>query len=193
VIDRTDIVRIFVDIPEEDADYVDVGTEASVLIKAYRDEPIPAAVTRISWALNPKSRTLRTEIDLPNPESRLLPGMYAYVKVDIKRPSVQALPLEALTYTGDQAYCWLYENGRAVRTEIETGVSDGEWIEVTNRRAPGSEAPAAEIAWTPIDGSERVIISDLSTLTQNARVQINPPKREAKVARGAWPRGRSSR
>ena len=86
VVDRTDVVRIFVDIPEQDANYVHIGTKATVLAKAYRDEPIPAEVTRTSWALNIKSRTLRAEIDLPNPGSQLLPGMYAYAKVIIERP-----------------------------------------------------------------------------------------------------------
>ena len=81
VVDRTDIVRIFVDIPEQDANYVHIGTKATVLAKAYRDQPIPGTVTRTSWALNVKSRTLRAEIDLPNPGSQLLPGMYAYANV----------------------------------------------------------------------------------------------------------------
>ena len=75
-----------------------IGTKASVLAKAYRDEPIPGSVTRTSWALNVKSRTLRAEIDLPNPGSQLLPGMYAYAKVIIERPGVRALPVAALTY-----------------------------------------------------------------------------------------------
>ena len=106
VVDRTDIVRIFVDIPEQDANYVHIGTKATVLAKAFRDEPLPGTVTRTSWALNVKSRTLRAEIDLPNPGSRLLPGMYAYAKVIIERPGVRALPLDALTYSGEKTYCW---------------------------------------------------------------------------------------
>ena len=109
----------------------------------YRDEPIPGTVTRTSWALNVKSRTLRAEIDLPNPGSQILPGMYAYGKVIIERPGVRALPLAALTYRGDQTFCWRYEDGHAVRTEIQTGVSDGEWIEVTNRRVPASRTEPA--------------------------------------------------
>ena len=173
VVDRTDVVRIFVDIPEQDANYVQIGTKATVLAQAYRDEPIPGTVTRTSWALNVKSRTLRAEIDLPNPDSQLLPGMYAYAKVIIERPGVRALPLAALTYSGDQTFCWRYENGKAVRTEIQTGVSDGEWIEVTNRRVPGSQAGhAGEVPWTPIDGSEQVILGDLSILTDGAPVKV---------------------
>ena len=107
-----------------------------MLAQAYRDEEIPATVTRTAWALNVKSRTLRAEIDLTNTDSQLLPGMYAYGKVTIDRPGVRAVPVDALVYSGDQTFCWHYENGHAVRTEIETGVSDGEWIEVTNTAPP---------------------------------------------------------
>ena len=101
--------------------------------------------------------------------------MYAYGKVIIERPGVRAVPLDALVYSGDKTFCWLYENGKAVRTEIETGVSDGEWIEVTNRRAPAPrQAPADKVPWTPIDGSEQVILGDLSILTEGATVQTGP-------------------
>ena len=46
VVDRTDVVRIFVDIPESDANYVSVGTKATVMAKAFRDQPIECVVTR---------------------------------------------------------------------------------------------------------------------------------------------------
>ena len=48
-VDRTDVVRIFVDIPEQDANYVQIGTKATVLAKAFRDKELPASVTRTSW------------------------------------------------------------------------------------------------------------------------------------------------
>jgi HlyD family secretion protein len=170
VVDRTDIVRIFVDIPEQDANYVHVGTKATVLAKAYRDQPIPATVTRTSWALNVTSRTLRAEIDLPNPNSQLLPGMYAYAKVIIERPDVRALPVSALTHSGDRTYCWKYENGHSVRTEVETGVSDGDWIEVTNWQVP--TAPNAEDPWVPVKGTEQVIVGDLTILADGGPVEL---------------------
>jgi multidrug efflux pump subunit AcrA (membrane-fusion protein) len=183
VVDRLDIVRIFVDIPERDANFVRAGTKASVLARAYRDQEIPASVTRVAWALNQKSRTLRAEIDLPNPKSQLLPGMYAYVKVKIDRPNVQALPLDALEYNGDQTLCWLYEGGKAVRAELETGATDDEWIEVTNRRPPAPpEEPADKFPWTPIDGTEQVILGDLSTVTEGAAVEVGPATQGTKRA-----------
>ena len=178
VVDRLDIVRIFVDIAERDANFVNIGTKVSVHARAFRDTELAATVTRVSWALNMKSRTLRAEVDLPNPDSQLLPGMYAYVKVVIERPNVQALPESALVHNGDQILCWLYENGKAVQTELETGVSDDDWVEVTNRRPPVPlEAPGDSVPWTPIDGTEQVILGDLSGLTDGAPVEVEttPP------------------
>jgi multidrug efflux pump subunit AcrA (membrane-fusion protein) len=170
VVDRTDIVRIFVDIPEADANYVQIGTKAAVQIKGYRDQWIRGTVTRTSWALNVKSRTLRAEIDLPNSGSQILPGMYAYGKVIIERPNVRALPVSALVKSGDQTFYWRYEDGHAVRTEVQTGVSDGEWVEVTNRQLP-PKSPGDD-PWAPIDGSEQVIVGDLTLLTEGSAVRL---------------------
>ena len=88
-----------------------------------------------------------------------------------------------MSYSGDQTFCWLYESGKAVRTEVETGVSDDEWIEVTNRRPPvPPEAPSDSVPWTPIDGTEQVILGDLSGLADGAAVEVAPATAETKLA-----------
>jgi HlyD family secretion protein len=181
VVDRTDIVRIFVDIPEWDANYVHgekdgtkgnhpIPTKAAVLIQAYRDQWLPAVVTRTAWALNVKSRTLRAEVDLPNPGGKILPGMYAYGKVIIERPNVRALPESTLVKSSEKTFFWRYKDGRAVATEVRTGISDGEWTEVTSRQLPPTSS--GDDPWTPIDGSEQVIVGDLSVLTEGCSVKV---------------------
>jgi multidrug efflux pump subunit AcrA (membrane-fusion protein) len=181
VVDRTDVVRIFVDIPEQDANYVQIGTKATVLARAYKDKEIEGSVTRTSWALNVKSRTLRAEIDLPNPNNQLLPGMYAYAKVHVERPGVLALPREALLTIAERTYCMTLEGGKAARTELEVGVTDGEWVEVTNRRrSPAGTATVLDAPWTPIDGTEQVILGDLSVLTDGAPVKVGTDKGDAR-------------
>jgi multidrug efflux pump subunit AcrA (membrane-fusion protein) len=203
VVDRTDVVRIFVDVPEADANYVHGestvgkgdGSKAMVRVTAFRDVVIPATVTRTAWALNVKSRTLRAEIDLRNedlkmyfdkgdhaiaegkqmPRRTILPGMYAYGKVKIERPKVQALPMAALMRVGDKAYYWRLENGKAVRIEVQTGLSDGEWIEVTSREIPGKED---DTRWAKLENNEQIIIGDLSVLTDGGLVQVSSSKSE---------------
>jgi multidrug efflux pump subunit AcrA (membrane-fusion protein) len=191
VVDRIDIIRVYVDIPEQYADHVHIGSKASVLVRAYRDEPIPCTVTRTSWALNIQSRTLRAEIDLPNPRSQLLPGMYAYANVIIERPGVRAVPEAALMHQGDKTvlrvgektFCWIYEDGRAKRIELETGISDGKWIEATNRRvARSGAASTGNEPWTPIDVKEQVILGDLSILADGSPVTIARDSDTTKVA-----------
>jgi multidrug efflux pump subunit AcrA (membrane-fusion protein) len=214
VVDRTDVLRIFIDVPEHSANYVHIGSKAIVLIKAFRDQPIVGTVTRTSWALNVDSRTLRAEIDLPNTgspipddvpqvvhdaiskvklpktESQILPGMYAYGKVIIERPKARVLPKSALMQVGDKTFCFAYEDDKAVLTEIQTGISDGKWVEVTNRRrrtpadtgvqnvsfrrkAEDGKAPRDEDdAWMPFDGTERIILGDLSILTDGETVKV---------------------
>ncbi|MGP0066247.1 MAG: efflux RND transporter periplasmic adaptor subunit [Isosphaeraceae bacterium] len=172
VVDRTDIIRIFVDVPERDANFIHIGSEARVKLWAYRDEWLPASVTRLSWALNTRSRTMRAEIDMPNPGSQILPGMYAYGEIVVERPDVRALPKSALTYAGGKTFVWRYENGKARRTEIQTGVTDEEWVEVTNRHID-SKSPGTKEHWVPIDASEPVLMgTKLSTLTEGARVRL---------------------
>ncbi len=180
VIDRLDKVRIFIDVPESDANYIHNGTRASVLVKAYREQPISGSVTRSAWALNVKSRTLRVEVDLPNPEGQILPGMYAIGKVIIERPGVRAIPTAALSYSGDQTFCWVYRDGKAVRTAIQTGVSDGEWIEVASFQLP--ESPKGEDVFKPFDGTEQVILGDLTVLVDGSPVRVIPATDETKVA-----------
>jgi HlyD family secretion protein len=175
VVDRTDIVRIFVDVAEQDANYVRIGTKATVMVKGFGEKSIPTSITRNAWALNTKSRTLRAEIDLPNPGSRLLPGMYVLTRVIIDRQGVRGLPLDAIVYSGSQSFCWEYHDGHAIRTEVQTGISDDEWIEVTSRRASSSlDAARSEESWVPVDGSEQVILGELASLTDGGPVRIAP-------------------
>jgi HlyD family secretion protein len=173
VIERVDIVRVIVHVPERDALMVRLGTKASVHIPGYQDKPIPATVTRTSWALDPRSRTLRAEIDLPNPKDAILPGFYAYGKVFLKRSDCWALPLGALDHRGGKTFYWAYDEGRAVRMEVQTGLRDGKWIEVVNRRSLGSRE---DKDWEPIEGTEEVILGELSRLSDGKPVSLVDPK-----------------
>ena len=72
-----------------------------------------------------------------------------------------------------------------MRTEIETGVSDGDLDR--GHQSPRPEPAAGgrdEVPWTPIDGSEQVILGDLSILTDGAPVRVAPPPAGAKVRAG---------
>jgi multidrug efflux pump subunit AcrA (membrane-fusion protein) len=172
VLNRIDPVLFVVGVPEADAAYVGPGSWARVRIPALANDEFAAQVTRTSWALNNTSRTLMAQVELPNPKGTFLPNMYAYGSVFIERSNVPVLPVSAVTQIGNQSYCYLAQNGKAVRTPVRTGISDGTWVEVTGQllRSAGS----SEGTWRAFDGSETVIDGDLSELSDGLAVHVEP-------------------
>jgi multidrug efflux pump subunit AcrA (membrane-fusion protein) len=74
-----DVVRVFADMPETSAASIRPGLPVEVKLYGASALTVPGTVTRIAAALDPATRTMRVEIDLPNPEEKLVPGMYAQV------------------------------------------------------------------------------------------------------------------
>jgi len=169
IVARMDKSRIFLDVPEMEAASIRPGNKAWISIEALGGEEIQAEVVRTSWALSVKTRTLRVEIDVPNPDGLILPNMYAYGKVGLTRSNVWAVPLEALIEIGNQTNCYEYLDGKAVLVPIQRGMDDGTWVEVAKKRLKGR--------WVPFDGSEKVIVGDLTQLADGDEVQWDSASR----------------
>jgi HlyD family secretion protein len=167
VVARTDKVRIFVDVPEVEANYVDEGTRGRVRIPAHEEYEKEGKVVRHSWALDVHSRTRRVEIDLDNPDGKLLPGMYAVGIIDIERKGVWALPRAAVTQKGNQNICYMYEDGKAVETPVQTGLANDAYIEVLRKRVKGK--------WTSFTGQGIVILGELAQLRDGEKVHVVEP------------------
>ncbi len=96
--------------------------------------------------------------------------MYAYGSVFIDRSDVRALPVSSITQIGNQTCCYLVVDGKAVQTPVQIGVSDGSWVEVTGKliRSAGS----SEGTWQAFDGTEAVVDTDLSEISNSEAVQV---------------------
>jgi len=149
---RTDVVTIVVDVPETYATDVNKGDRATVKLQAMKGRTVEGTVTRSSWALDPKTRTIRTEIDIPNPDGKLRPGLYAYATVIVvEHKDVLTIPTSAVLTEKDKAFCIVVADGKAVRKPIETGLSDGTRTEVLSG-LEGVEAVVKANAASLIDG-----------------------------------------
>src|SRR5262249_6973623 len=113
VIARTDIMRVFVEVPELEAALVKDNDAAEVQVQALKGKIIKGddvKVTRQAGALDPVSRTLKTEIDLPNKDGKLLPGMYVMVKLTLHgHNEVLTVPTKAVIRDGNKAFCCLVD------------------------------------------------------------------------------------
>ena len=76
-------LRVFVNVPQPFAPNVSAGLPVTVTVRGQLMQPVTATVTRTSGALDPASRTLLTQVDIPNKSHHLLPGMFVYVSFTI--------------------------------------------------------------------------------------------------------------
>jgi HlyD family secretion protein len=130
---QTDVVRVFVDVPEAEAAFVDRDDAAVLRVPALGEQEFTGGVTRTSWVLNAATRTLRTEVDVPNPGGALRPGMYVYATIVLERhQDVLTLPLSAVRTSEGESTCFIFKEGKLAATSISLGISDGKQIEVTS-------------------------------------------------------------
>lgn len=132
-VSRLDPVRIVVAVPEADASLASEGTEISLVIASRPGPPIQAKVTRTSWSLDPGARTLRTEVDLPNADGGLRPGAYVFAKLSGRLPEAWTVPAAAIVKQGDDHVVFLVVGGKAVRTRVQIGRTDGQFTELVRR------------------------------------------------------------
>ena len=85
-----DVVRVFAEVPETNAAAIRPGWAAEVRLYGPTGQTLHNTVTRVAGALDPTTRTMRVEIDLPNPDGSLLPGMYAQVTLSPPPDPVEA-------------------------------------------------------------------------------------------------------
>src|SRR5262249_33955792 len=150
---------------EMESHYVDRDTKARVRIQSLDDEEIEGKVSRTSWALIIRSRTLRAEIDIPNKDARIRPGMYAYGMIEIERKNVFAVPQQSVMEIGNQNVVYLLEDGKASRTPVQIGINDGKYIEVFRKKIKQK--------WEPFTGDEEIILGDLPELRDGEKVRVS--------------------
>jgi RND family efflux transporter MFP subunit len=96
-VQRTDLFRIVVQVPDRDVPYAHPGDPATVEIDALPGEKFPATVARVSRSEDPQTRLMHVEIDLPNtPDGRIDDGMYGQVTILLEKSKVLAVPSSCL-------------------------------------------------------------------------------------------------
>jgi RND family efflux transporter MFP subunit len=130
---RTDTLRVFVNVPQAFATGIKVGQDAIVYLPLEPHKQYKGKVTRTANALDPASRTLLTQVDVPNPKDALRPGMYLQVKFVFDRQIFTLqIPAAALvvTGTGTQQVAILDEQHRVHYQTVQLGRDFGADIEV---------------------------------------------------------------
>jgi len=156
-----DTVRVYVSVPQDDAPLALPGVAASLNVKGLKGSELKGKITRTTEALDPTTRTLLVEIDLPNHDHRLQPGMYVTATLYLaeNKQALAVPPAAILTQDGGtRKSVFVVHEGIARKTPIKTGIDDGVWVEVVEG----------------LTGTEEVVVVGRANITDGKKVQSKP-------------------
>ncbi len=156
---RTDWMRVVVWVPDPDVPLTQAGRPATLRVDALQGREFHGKVARTAGAEDPSSRTMRTEIDLPNQDNVLKDGMYGQVTIDLGKTTtgvtIPAAALGATSKNGERSV-FVVRNGRAHHVQVKVGRNDGIRAEIVEGMRPDDE----------------IIVSSAPGLTDGARVTV---------------------
>lgn len=164
---HADVIRTQVFVPQDEAFGVGPGVEAAIRVPEIPDRTFPGKVTRIATALQPGSRTLLTEIDVPNPDGALSPGIYCTVELFIPRktPSM-IIPADAVVFDQNGLHVAVVENGIARLQKITIARDFGQEVEVHDGVRPG----------------DQVILNPMIGLADGSRVAVHKSQTTSQIS-----------
>lgn len=125
-------VRVYTNVPQSVAPFIRNGDPAIVTVAQYPRREFEGTITRHPEALMSATRTMLVEVDLPNRNLALYPGMYATVKLTVAMPSgVPMVPDDALIFRNGKVYVPIVRNNRLRLAEVTLGYDNGMAVEVT--------------------------------------------------------------
>jgi membrane fusion protein, multidrug efflux system len=124
-------LRVYTDIPQRIVPFIQNGDPVTVSVTEYPGRQFKGKVTRHPDALNPATRTMLGEIDIPNEDLALLPGMYAKVTFSVAVPAGAPLvPDDALIFQGGKVYVPVVRDNRLRLAPVTLGYDDGRSVEI---------------------------------------------------------------
>ena len=129
---RTDVLRFHCEVPEPEVRFFIPGkTRVVIRVDALPEKVFEAKVARIAGALNDKTRTMLTEVQVANPGGLLKPGMYASAEFLLEsNPNVLVVPAAALLMESGSPYVLRIDGTKVAKVGVRTGADDGIQVEM---------------------------------------------------------------
>ena len=135
---QTNRLRVYVYLDQRDATFVRVGDRAEINDSARPEVRLPAVVSRVSGELDPKTRTLLTELDLDNKEGGILAGSSVQVSLTLKTTPLVEIPVEALLSKDEIALVAVVSGDNNVSfRKVSVADSDGKMVRLISGLSEG--------------------------------------------------------
>jgi len=137
-VSQTDQLRLYVYPDQHDATFVHVGDPAEISMTERPGVKLAAKVTRLTGELDPKTRTLLTEIDFDNRRGVIVPGSFVQISLRVRAPGYPEIPSDALVMRGDKPFVAVVTPANTVtfRPIVPSG-DDGQHVRILSGLKPG--------------------------------------------------------
>jgi RND family efflux transporter MFP subunit len=128
---RTAVLRMKIDVPEQNISQVREGQSVSLNVSAYPDRNFSGVVTRVYPNVNTTSRTLTVEAEVDNGNGLLKPGQFATVRIaQSQTDKAVYVPKSAIKNDNGLNKVFVIENGIAIEKIVQTGSEEGDYVEI---------------------------------------------------------------
>lgn len=135
---KLDVLRSYVNVPQSISHNIRVGQQAEITLSSLPGRKFMGEVTNVSGALDPQTRTRQTEVKIENPDHKLLPGMYAQLKLTAERTDKWVeIPSSAVIPKHKALQVVLVKDGKAHYQDVVLGRDFGDTIEIRSGLATG--------------------------------------------------------
>jgi HlyD family secretion protein len=134
-------LRLVANVVERDLRMVTAGDVADVEVDAYPGEKFRGRIARVAPVLDPATRTAAMEVEIPNSDARLKPGMYARINLTVEEhENALIVPKTAVVDYGGNRGVWVpNDQDRAAFVPLKLGIENAEFIEVIGGMDEGSK------------------------------------------------------
>jgi RND family efflux transporter MFP subunit len=141
---ESDLLRLRMPVPESDVPYIEVGGDVQVKVNA-TGRTFTGKIIRFSRALDTNTRTMLTEVDVPNHDLSLNPGMYAETTIQLQQKNdALILPAQAVVQNGDQSYVLVVDATNHVeKRNVTLGIQTSNRVEITGGLQTGDKVIAS--------------------------------------------------
>ncbi len=130
-ISRYKPLRVFTYVPQNIAPFIRNGDAATITAEGYPRQKFTGTITRHPDALSPDTRTMLVEVDLPNEDQALYPGMYATAEFTVAMGTgAPMVPDDALVFRDGKVYVPVVRNNQLHLAEVTLGYDNGQTVEV---------------------------------------------------------------
>ncbi len=166
-------IRVFVDVPQSASDDIKVGAPLKIKASNILDREFNGKITRTADSIDPKTRTLRVEADIPNSDHALVAGMYVNVDFSVPAKGLAEVPAAALVFRSSGPMVGLIDNeNRLTFREVKIVRDDGDLVQLGSGVSPGDKV-ALNISDQISDGETVAVHEPMDGLAN-----VQKPERE---------------